>query len=119
MPKQGYGALAQRIADHPNFEVRLNATFDPSPRPSVPVIYTGPLDAYFGHDEGRLRWRTLDFRVFRLPTQDFQGMAVMNEADSEVPYTRTIEFRHFHPERTVSADKRPEEHPSETQSTMR
>lgn len=108
MPRPGYGVLAQRIADHPNIEVRLNATFDPSPRPSVPVIYTGPLDAYFQHDEGRLRWRTLDFRVFRLPTADFQGTAVMNEADAEVPYTRTIEFRHFHPERegrTVSADK--------------
>lgn len=108
MPRPGYGVLAQRIADHPNIEVRPNATFDPSPRPGVPVIYTGPLDAYFQHDEGRLRWRTLDFRVFRLPTADFQGTAVMNEADADIPYTRTIEFRHFHPERegrTVSADK--------------
>src|SRR3546814_5794454 len=85
MPKPGYGVLAQRIADHPNIEVRLNATFDPSPRPSVPVIYTGPLDAYFGHDEGRLRRRTLDFRVFRLPTQDFQGRS--EEHTSELPVT--------------------------------
>lgn len=107
MPRPGYGVLAERIADHPNIEVRLGTPFRPRGG-GAPVVYTGPLDAYFDHDEGRLRWRTLDFRVFRLPTADFQGTAVMNEADSTVQYTRTIEFRHFHPERegrTVSADK--------------
>lgn len=104
MPRPGYGVLAERIADHPNIEVRLNTPFYPRGS-GAPVVYTGPLDAYFDHDEGRLRWRTLDFRAQWLPTQDFQGTAVMNEADADVPYTRTIEFRHFHPERTLFTER--------------
>lgn len=106
MPRPGYGVLAERIADHPNIEVRLNTPFDRvATSADVPIIYTGPLDAYFGYDEGRLRWRTLDFHAQWLPTADYQGTAVMNEADADVTYTRTIEFRHFHPERTMSPDK--------------
>lgn len=104
MPTQGYGALAEAMADHPNIEVRLNTQFYPRGG-GVPVVYTGPLDAYFDHDEGRLRWRTLDFRAQWLPTNDYQGTAVMNEADDTVPYTRTIEFRHFHPDRTYTGNK--------------
>lgn len=105
MPKPGYGFLAERIADHPNIDVRLCAEFFPGDFNLTPVIYTGPLDAYFEHREGRLRWRTLDFEVSTLPTGDYQGTAVMNEADERVPYTRTIEFKHFHPERTVTSER--------------
>lgn len=104
MPKPGYGRLAERIADHPNIHVRLNTPYEDI-YGDGPMIYTGPLDAYFQHDEGRLRWRTLDFHAQWLPTADYQGTAVMNEADADIPYTRTIEFRHFTPERTMSAEK--------------
>jgi UDP-galactopyranose mutase len=65
----------------------------------VPVVYTGPLDRYFGFAEGELGWRTLDFELEVKPTGDFQGTPVMNYADEDVPYTRIHEFRHFHPER--------------------
>lgn len=109
MPKPGYGALAARMADHPNIEVNLGVQFAPESTHNVigqvPVVYTGPLDAYFGYDEGRLRWRTLDFHTQWLPIDDYQGTAVMNEADAEVTHTRTIEFRHFTPERAMSAEK--------------
>jgi UDP-galactopyranose mutase len=104
MPRPGYGVLAERIADHPNIEIWLGTNFSRG-MADVPTVYTGPLDAYFDHSEGPLRWRTLDFHAQWLPTADFQGTAVMNEADAEIPYTRTIEFRHFHPERTMSAEK--------------
>jgi UDP-galactopyranose mutase len=104
MPTQGYGALTEAMADHPNIDVHLGTVFRPRGY-GVPVVYTGPVDAYFDHDEGRLRWRTLDFHAQWLPTADFQGTAVMNEADPEVSWTRTIEFRHFHPDRTMSAEK--------------
>src|SRR5215813_10152544 len=60
---------------------------------------TGPLDEYFGYAAGDLGWRTLDFDLEVLPTGDFQGTPVMNYADSDVPFTRIHEFRHFHPER--------------------
>ena len=66
----------------------------------VPEVYTGPLDRYFGHRFGALGWRTLDFDRQVLDVADHQGTAVINECDEEVPYTRTLEFKHFHPERT-------------------
>jgi UDP-galactopyranose mutase len=69
------------------------------------VVYTGPLDRYFDHVDGRLSWRTLDFEQEVLPIGDFQGTPVMNYADSDVPWTRIHEFRHFHPERTHPEDR--------------
>ena len=102
LPVDGYTAWLERMADHPNIEVRLNTDFA-SIRDdvlgTVPVVYTGPLDAYFGYAEGELGWRTLDFDVQVLPVGDFQGTPVMNYADADVPFTRIHEFRHFHPER--------------------
>jgi UDP-galactopyranose mutase len=102
LPVDGYTAWLTRMADHPNIEVRLNTEFAElraSAVGQVPVVYTGPLDAYFGFAAGDLGWRTLDFEQEVLPTGDFQGTSVMNYADEDVPYTRIHEFRHFHPER--------------------
>jgi UDP-galactopyranose mutase len=108
LPADGYTAWLERMADHPNIEVRLSADFA-SHRPdllgNVPVVYTGPLDAYFDYQAGDLGWRTLDFQTEVLPTGDFQGTPVMNYADADVPYTRILEFRHFHPERDYPEDK--------------
>jgi UDP-galactopyranose mutase len=102
LPADGYTAWLERMADHPNIEIRLNTEFDElrsSVVGQVPVVYTGPLDAYFGYAAGELGWRTLDFELEVLGTGDFQGTPVMNYADSDVPFTRIHEFRHFHPER--------------------
>ncbi|QFG22038.1 UDP-galactopyranose mutase [Actinomadura sp. WMMB 499] len=102
LPVDGYTAWLERMADHPNIEVRLNTDFSDlrdDAVGNVPVVYTGPLDAYFGHAEGELGWRTLDFEMEIANTGDFQGTPVMNYADRDVPYTRIHEFRHFHPER--------------------
>ncbi len=72
----------------------------------TPTVYTGPLDAYFGNSEGAFTWRTLDFEQEVLETTgDFQGTTVVNYNDAEVPYTRILEFRHFHPERDYPTDK--------------
>jgi UDP-galactopyranose mutase len=71
----------------------------------TPVVYTGPLDRYFDDCEGRLGWRTLDFEQEVLPVGDFQGTSVMNYADTDVPWTRIHEFRHFHPERDYPDDR--------------
>jgi UDP-galactopyranose mutase len=102
LPAEGYTAWLTRMADHPNIDVRLSTDFA-SMRTDlvgkVPVVYTGPLDAYFGYAAGDLGWRTLDFELEVLQSADFQGTPVMNYADQDVPFTRIIEFRHFHPER--------------------
>ncbi|MGI5166808.1 UDP-galactopyranose mutase [Spirillospora sp. CA-253888] len=102
LPTDGYTAWLERMADHPNIEVRLNTDFFDLRDEivgRVPVVYTGPLDRYFDFSEGELGWRTLDFEMEVVPTGDFQGTPVMNYADEDVPYTRIHEFRHFHPER--------------------
>ncbi|MEV0055055.1 UDP-galactopyranose mutase [Saccharopolyspora shandongensis] len=102
LPVDGYTAWLQKMADHPNIEVRVNTDFFDvrAELPAdVPVVYTGPLDRYFDFAEGELGWRTLDFETEVVQTGDFQGTSVMNYADQEVPYTRIHEFRHFHPER--------------------
>jgi len=93
--------------------VRLGTDFFDSSQPlnkgsvvgNVPVVYTGPLDRYFAGQLGALSWRTLDFELDVLPVPDFQGTAVMNYSDLDVPYTRIHEFRHFHPERDYSSPK--------------
>jgi UDP-galactopyranose mutase len=102
LPVDGYTAWLERMLDHPRIEVRVDTEFA-SQRGNllgnVPVVYTGPLDEYFGYAAGALGWRTLDFDLEVLPTGDFQGTPVMNYADSDIPFTRIHEFRHFHPER--------------------
>ncbi|MFE5307738.1 UDP-galactopyranose mutase [Isoptericola sp. NPDC056578] len=113
LPTGGYTAWLERMADHPNIEVRLSTDFFDDAQPvskqavvgQVPVVYTGPVDRYFDDAEGSLSWRTLDFEREVLPVGDFQGTPVMNYADTEVPYTRILEFRHFHPEREYAGDK--------------
>ena len=109
LPVDGYTAWLERMADHPNIEVRLDTDYfevrDQIPA-GTPTVYTGPLDAYFGNSEGALSWRTLDFEQEVLTdVGDFQGTTVVNYNDEEVPYTRILEFRHFHPERDYPTDK--------------
>ncbi|SDS26753.1 UDP-galactopyranose mutase [Paraoerskovia marina] len=113
LPTDGYTAWIERMADHPNIEVRLDTDFFDSSQPvhkanvvgNVPVVYTGPVDRYFDGVEGELSWRTLDFEEEVLPVGDFQGTPVMNYADADVPFTRIHEFRHFHPEREYPTDR--------------
>jgi UDP-galactopyranose mutase len=105
LPVDGYAAWLHRMADHELIDVRLDTDWFEvreelrSQSPEAPVVYTGPLDRYFGYSAGQLGWRTLDFHTEVLETGDFQGTPVMNYNDADVPYTRIHEFRHFHPER--------------------
>ena len=113
LPTGGYTRWIERMADHPNIEVRLGTDFFDTSQPvnkadvvgNVPVVYTGPVDRYFDHVEGKLSWRTLDFEQEVLSVGDYQGTSVMNYPDADVPYTRIHEFRHFHPERDYPTDK--------------
>jgi UDP-galactopyranose mutase len=112
LPTQGYTAWLERMADHPNIEVRLETDYFDNDQPfnrdatrgNIPVVYTGPVDRYFDYENGSLGWRTIDLETEHLEVGDFQGTSVMNYADAEVPYTRIIEPRHFHPERDYTQD---------------
>ena len=66
----------------------LNSKFDK-------IVYTGALDEYFGYSLGKLEWRTVSFEEEVLDTPNYQGNAVMNYTEAEVPYTRIIEHKHF------------------------
>lgn len=63
------------------------------------LIFTGPIDRFFNYKHGILGWRTLNFEFEHHAVRDYQGCAVMNYADEIVPYTRSHEFKHLHPER--------------------
>ncbi|HEX4725741.1 MAG TPA: UDP-galactopyranose mutase [Pseudonocardiaceae bacterium] len=109
LPVHGYTAWLTKMADHPNIEIRLDTDFFDVRHEipaGTPVVYTGPIDRYFDYSEGWLGWRTLDFEQEVLTDRgDFQGTPVMNYNDADVPYTRILEFRHFHPEREYPADR--------------
>ena len=108
LPKDGYTAWLERMAAHELIEIRLDTDFfDVSDEyvGKVPIVYTGPVDEYFGRSEGELSWRTLDFEREVVDTGDFQGTPVMNYPDEDVAFTRIHEFRHFHPERAYPEDK--------------
>lgn len=110
LPKDGYTAWMRRMIDDPRIHVTLNTDFFDESQPlnkkalvgKVPVVYTGPVDRYFDYELGDLKWRTVDFKEVRYDEGDHFGCPVMNFADSDVPYTRAIEFKNFNPERKDS-----------------
>ncbi len=96
MPKNGYSEIVASILAAPNLELRLDTRFEDLDEKFAHVIYTGPIDRYFNHEFGRLGYRTLDFEVFR-GKGDYQGTAVLNYCDEDVPFTRVTEHKHFAP----------------------
>ncbi|GAA2125753.1 UDP-galactopyranose mutase [Nocardioides bigeumensis] len=105
LPTDGYTAWLERMADHPNIEVRVDTDFFDVREHyvgKVPIVYTGPVDEYFDNSEGRLSWRTVDLEQEIVDVDDFQGTGVVNYNDEDVPYTRILEFKHLHPERASS-----------------
>ena len=97
MPRDGYTGMIGAILDHPRLSVQLNTPYDPAMRADVDhVFWSGPLDGFFDYRLGRLGYRTLDFERFT-HDGDYQGCAVMNYGDREVPWTRITEHKHFSP----------------------
>jgi len=108
LPVDGYTAIFERMLDNPLIEVRTGVDYF-SIKGEIPVgklvVFTGPIDRFFDYRAGELGWRTIDFEPEVLSTGDFQGTAVMNYADEDVPFTRILEFRHFNPERDYQKEK--------------
>lgn len=104
LPLDGYHEWIGRMAAHPRIRVFSDVDFlsiAAEVRNHPLIVFTGPIDAFFGFSEGELSWRTLDFETEILPVQDFQGTSVMNYGDRDVPFTRIHEPKHLHPERDV------------------
>lgn len=97
MPEHGYTHIVDSILKHPNIEVCLNFKYDKKQNLHYDhVFYSGPIDEYFDCKLGTLDYRTLKFEEFKADG-DYQGCAVMNYCDAEVPYTRITEHKHFSP----------------------
>lgn len=97
IPKNGYTALFHRLLD--GVEVRLNQDYFRNKhdfdKMATKVLYTGPIDQFYQYSEGVLEYRSLGFEETILNTDNFQGNPVINYTDSNTPYTRIIEHKHF------------------------
>lgn len=97
MPLEGYSQLVAAILKHDNITLELNTVFTPELKTQFDhIVWSGKLDQWFDYDEGELGYRTLDFEK-HTTDGDFQGTAVMNYGDVDVPYTRISEHKHFAP----------------------
>lgn len=97
IPEQGYTAVVEAMLHHPRIEVRLGTPMLPEQTSEFDhTFWTGPLDAFFRHRDGRLTYRTLDFEL-TVADGDQQGCAVMNHCDADVAHTRVSEHAHFAP----------------------
>lgn len=97
IPIGGYTGLVERMLE--GVEVRLGVdylanklTYDEL---ADTIVYTGPIDAYFGYKLGALQYRSVRFEEELLDVADYQHNAVINYTDSETPYTRIIEHKWF------------------------
>ena len=97
IPIGGYNKLIDGLLD--GVEVKLNSDFFDNRQHweqiAEKVLYTGKLDEYFDYCYGKLEYRTVRFEEEILDMPNYQGNAVMNFTDAEVPYTRIIEHKHF------------------------
>jgi len=100
IPKDGYTPIVEAILNHDEIKLHLSTRFSPTESKEFGsfdhIIWTGPIDAYFGFEFGRLGYRTLDF-VPEVADGDYQGHPVVNYCDTDVPYTRITEHKHFAP----------------------
>ncbi len=97
IPQGGYTAMVERMLEGTPVRLgvdylRERAVLDPL---AERVVYTGPIDAYFGYRLGALEYRSVRFETEVLDTDNYQGNAVVNYTDAETPYTRIIEHKHF------------------------
>lgn len=103
IPLKGYTEIFKNLLDKKNIKVLLNEKYnlDYKIKPRYATIYTGPLDALFRFNLGKLEWRSLKFKKEYYKLEDFQGSAVINYPDLKDKFTRIHEPKHLHPERKV------------------
>lgn len=97
IPIGGYTQIFEKLLY--NIEVILNTDYLNNKEYwnslSKNIIYTGPIDAFFGYKYGELEYKTTKFSHTRINDTDFQGTAIMNYTDINISHTRTIEHKHF------------------------
>ncbi len=93
----GYTKMVEKMLD--GIEVKLSVNFienrEELSKLAKTVVYTGPIDEYFGFCKGNLEYRSVRFETEILDIENYQGNAVVNYTDGDTPYTRIIEHKHF------------------------
>ena len=97
IPAQGYTRMFENMLDHPNIDVLLDVDFEEIrlDYSHDKVIFTGPIDEYFGYCFGALPYRSLRFEHRIVEQQQYQPVATVNYPDEATPYTRITEYKHF------------------------
>ena len=97
IPIGGYNKLINGLLE--GIETKVNADFFGNRQYwegiADKIVYTGAIDEFYDYRLGKLEWRTVSFEEEVLNTPNYQGNAVMNYTEAEVPYTRVIEHKHF------------------------
>ena len=97
IPVGGYTKFFENMLK--DIEVRLNVDYSKDREElnslAEKIIFTGSIDEFFDYKQGTLEYRSLRFETQTIDYENFQGCSVMNYADSEVPFTRVIEHKHF------------------------
>lgn len=97
IPIGGYTSLVSKLLA--DIEIQLNVDYfsdrDRYNKIAERIIYTGPIDAYFDYKYGQLKYRSLRFETELMECENYQGNAVINYSELDIPYTRIIEHKHF------------------------
>ena len=97
IPIGGYTKIFEKMLE--GIEVRLNTNFfenkEHFERIANKIVFTGMIDEYFQYCFGPLEYRSLEFETKMLEVDNYQGNAVVNYTEYEIPYTRIIEHKHF------------------------
>lgn len=98
IPRHGYTQMFEKLLDHPSITVKLDTKYSSMENVAAydHVFFTGPIDQFFDYKYGRLGYRTVYFERGKTDG-DYQGNAVINYGNEEVPYTRVHEHKHFTP----------------------
>lgn len=118
LPEGGYTPMFARMLG--GIDVRLGVDYLTDrwllDRLAAQTIYTGPIDALFDHDGGRLEWRGMRFEHWRVERETYQGCATMNYCDADVPWLRDEEWKFFwKPERPMPYSWVTRSYPSEAE----
>ena len=97
IPIGGYTKIVEKMLD--GIEVRLNTNYldnrEEFDAMADKIVYTGMIDQFYDYKLGVLEYRSVRFETEELPMENYQGNAVVNYTEREVPYTRIIEHKHF------------------------
>jgi UDP-galactopyranose mutase len=108
MPADGYTVMFNNMLDHPNIDVLLSTDYKDviDEIDASHIVFTGPIDEYFGFRYGKLPYRSLQFEHKVIDQEVYQPVAVVNYPHPDVPYTRITEYKYLtgqqHPKTSIT-----------------